>query len=194
MTIFVGVDEVGRGCLFGPVVSCAVVLHPEKRQILTDAGVTDSKKLSPKKRTSLAVLIKECCLNWRIGIATVAEIDRLNIHIASLLSMRRAVMNLGLEGGKDSILVLVDGEYYIPNVRLPQKPVVDGDRLYLDISAASVVAKVWRDDLIDRLAKKYPGYDLASNKGYGTPKHKEALQTLPPTRLHRKSFSGGWLR
>lgn len=180
-----GVDEVGRGCLFGPVVSCAVILDLDYTEFLKEQGVTDSKELSPHSRKRLASLIKEYCLDWRIGIGTVAEIDSLNIRNASLLSMRRAVKKLKVFPS----IVLVDGNATIPNLDIPQQTIVEGDKSNIAIAAASIVAKVWRDELMERLAQKYPGYGLEQHKGYDTAAHREALQKLPPTRQHRHSFS-----
>ncbi|HEY9859362.1 MAG TPA: ribonuclease HII, partial [Candidatus Obscuribacterales bacterium] len=181
-----GVDEVGRGCLFGPVVSCALVLNPSNVEELIAAGVTDSKKIKePSLRSRLASLIKEACLDWRIGIGKVSEIDSLNILNASLLSMRRAISKLAVKPE----LVLVDGNQLIPDLDIPQQAIVGGDKSEIAIAAASIVAKVWRDELMVRLAQKYPNYGIEKHKGYGTASHLAALNKLSPTRLHRTSFS-----
>ncbi|MDX2098856.1 MAG: ribonuclease HII [Leptolyngbyaceae cyanobacterium bins.59] len=180
-----GVDEVGRGCLFGPVVAAAVILPPAVLSDLKAAGVTDSKQLSPARRTHLAQQIRTVALAYRVGIASVREIDRLNILQASLLAMKRAVLKLSVTPD----YCLIDGNQPIPHLGIPQQTLVQGDRLSLAIAAASIVAKVWRDDLIIRLARCYPEYDLATNKGYGTASHRRALETYGPTPLHRRSFA-----
>lgn len=179
-----GVDEVGRGCLFGPVVAAAVILPASVLPQLAYAGVKDSKQLSRLRRLKLAQEIQGLALDWRIGYATSAEIDRINILQASLLAMKRAVLKLKVQPD----LCLVDGNQPVPDLPMPQRTMIKGDQRSLEIAAASVVAKVWRDDLIIRLAEKYPNYDLVANKGYGTERHRLALQNYGPSRLHRQSF------
>ncbi|MGF1499324.1 MAG: ribonuclease HII [Elainellaceae cyanobacterium] len=179
-----GVDEVGRGALFGPVVAAAVILPTPAHAILAAAGVTDSKKLSPTRREVLYDLIRSQALACRVGLASVAEIDRLNILKASLLAMERAIARLS----PPADFCLVDGNQRIPQLEIPHDTLVKGDSLSLAIASASIIAKVWRDRLIVRLAAKYPQYDLATNKGYGTPKHRRALEEFGPTRYHRQSF------
>ncbi|MDY7013673.1 MAG: ribonuclease HII [Cyanobacteriota bacterium] len=179
-----GVDEVGRGALFGPVVAAAVLLPPSAWEKLAIAGVKDSKQLSAKKREVLAQTIKTVAVDARIGLATVAEIDRMNILQASLLAMKRAVLKLEPQPER----CLIDGRFALPDLPIPQETLVGGDRNSLAIAAASIVAKVWRDDLIVRLARKYPDYDLAANKGYGTKRHCSALQQHGPSPQHRLSF------
>ena len=183
--VVAGVDEVGRGCLFGPVVAAAVILPISAPSILSPAGVTDSKQLSPKRRLALYPQIQSLALDCRIGLASAREIDRLNILQASLLAMKRAIYKLKVQ----PTLCLVDGNRPIPRLGIPQQTVVKGDQRELAIAAASIIAKVWRDQLIVRLAAKYPGYDLASNKGYGSAKHRQALGQLGPSRQHRLSFA-----
>jgi ribonuclease HII len=183
--IVAGVDEVGRGALFGPVVAAAVILPNSAWADLLAAGVTDSKKLSAIQREQLAQKILAIALDCRIGFASAQEIDRLNILQASLLAMRRAVCRLQPQ----PTLCLIDGNQKIPNLILPQETIVKGDQHHLAIASASIIAKVWRDRLITRLANKYPHYDLATNKGYGTAKHRAAIQQLGISRQHRKSFS-----
>ncbi|WP_448560778.1 ribonuclease HII [Trichothermofontia sp.] len=179
-----GVDEVGRGALFGPVVAAAVLLAPAATSPLTAAGVTDSKGLSVRRRQQLVPTIQAMVVDCQIGVASVAEIDRHNILQAALLAMRRAVQKLSLPPD----LCLVDGNHPIPNLAIPQQTVVKGDQRILAIACASIIAKVWRDDLMTRLDKVYPGYDLAANKGYGSQRHRLALRTLGCTPLHRRSF------
>jgi ribonuclease HII len=182
--LIAGVDEVGRGALFGPVVAAAVVLPQSALEELVAAQVRDSKKVSGDRRLKLAAQICQVALDWRIGFATSAEIDRLNILQASLLAMKRAVLKLKVQPE----LCLVDGRQPIKELSIPQQAIVKGDEQSLAIASASIVAKVWRDALITRLAVKYPQYDLATNKGYGTQRHLESLQQYGPCRLHRLSF------
>lgn len=179
-----GVDEVGRGALFGPVVAAAVLLPPSTAEPLLQAGVTDSKQLKPQQRQRLSVQIRSAALDWQIGYASAAEIDRINILQASLLAMKRAIHRLFPPPN----LCLVDGNQAIPGLGLAQQTLVKGDSRSLAIAAASILAKVWRDSLIVRLEQRYPGYDLASNKGYGSAKHLAGLARLGPSRQHRKSF------
>lgn len=179
-----GVDEVGRGALFGPVVAAAVILPDAAIQSLLAAGVTDSKQLSATQRTQLAIQIQQLALDCRIGYASVREIDRLNILQASLLAMKRAILRLKVQPD----LCLVDGNQRIPGLIMPQQTIVKGDQRSLAIAAASILAKVWRDTLITRLAVKYPQYDLGRNKGYGTPSHRLALSQYGASCYHRRSF------
>lgn len=183
--LIAGVDEVGRGALFGPVVAAAVILPEAASVELLAAGVTDSKQLSPMQRQRLIGRIQAIAIDYRIGIASVWEIERINILQASLLAMRRAVLRLT----PAPEFCLIDGNQTIPNLPIPQQAIVKGDQRSLAIATASIVAKVWRDTLIIRLAKRYPHYDLASNKGYGTLKHRDAIQTFGLTPQHRQSFS-----
>lgn len=180
-----GVDEVGRGCLFGPVVTAAVILSEEAASELRAMGLTDSKKLSASQRDALDKAIRHRAIAYALGIASVAEIDRLNILQASLLAMRRAVLKLCPKPS----LCLVDGNQRIPQLFCEQRTVVGGDAAEPVIAAASILAKVWRDRLIQRLDAQHPGYALASNKGYGTAAHRQGLETLGPSPLHRLSFS-----
>lgn len=179
-----GVDEVGRGALFGPVVAAAVILPTSTLQQLAIAGVKDSKQLSHRQRLRLAQDIQRLALDWRIGYATSAEIDQINILQASLLAMKRAVVKLKVQPE----LCLVDGRQRLPDLGIPQRTMIKGDQRSLEIAAASVVAKVWRDELLVRFSVNYPNYDLHSNKGYGTERHRLALQQHGPSRLHRMSF------
>jgi ribonuclease HII len=183
-TLIAGVDEVGRGALFGSVVAAAVVLPLWAIPQLIALGVKDSKKLSPVKRKELIQPIKDLVAGWQISFATVAEIDELNILQASLLAMRRSVLNLPATPN----ICLVDGNFLIPNLNLAQKTVVKGDLRSPVIAAASILAKVWRDELIIDLAHQYPEYDLVRNKGYPTAKHRLAIARLGISREHRRSF------
>ncbi len=182
--LIAGVDEVGRGALFGPVVAAAVILSATAVAELAIAGVKDSKLLRPSQRVLLAQQIQTLALDYHIGMASVWEIDRLNILQASLLAMKRAILRLRPQPS----LCLIDGNQKIPELCLPQQTIVKGDQQEVAIAAASILAKVWRDALLVRLSQKYPEYDLATNKGYGSPKHRLALQQFGPTRYHRQSF------
>lgn len=179
-----GVDEVGRGSLFGPVVAAAVIIPKAALKPLQVAGVKDSKQLSVRQRELLFDQILTLATDCKIALGTVPEIDRLNILQASLLAMKRAIVSLDPQPK----LCLVDGNQTVPNLSITQQTLVKGDQKSFVIAAASIVAKVWRDRLIVRLAQRYPGYDLASNKGYGSAKHRAALIQLGSTRQHRKSF------
>lgn len=179
-----GVDEVGRGSLFGPVVAAAVILPPSALPELVAAQIRDSKKLSSDRRRKLAVKICQVAKDWKIGFASTAEIDRINILQASLLAMRRAVLKLKVQPD----LCLIDGNQTLKDLSIPQQTLVKGDEISLAIASASILAKVWRDELIVRFAAKYPMYDLIANKGYGTQKHLVALQEYGPSPLHRMSF------
>jgi ribonuclease HII len=182
--LLAGVDEAGRGALFGPVVAAAVILPPAALPELVACQVRDSKQLSSYRRQQLAEKICLLAVDWRVGFASTAEIDSINILQASLLAMKRAVTKLKVMPE----LCLVDGNQPIKNLALPQQILIKGDERSLVIAAASIVAKVWRDDLISRLAAQYPMYDLVSNKGYGTARHLQALRQYGPSRLHRLSF------
>lgn len=149
-----GVDEVGRGALFGPVVAAAVILADATTQRLLDQGMTDSKQLPPQQRLSLSQLIREQAVAYQIGMASVYEIDRLNILQASLLAMQRSVLRLSIAPE----CCLVDGNQQIPRLPMPQTAIVKGDQSEPAIAAASILAKVWRDQLIIRLDQRYPGY------------------------------------
>jgi len=183
-TLIAGVDEVGRGALFGSVVAAAVVLPLSAIPQLIALGVKDSKTLSAVKRQALIQPIKDLVTGWQISAATVAEIDRLNILQASLLAMRRSVLDLSVTPD----ICLIDGNFSIPNLNLKQKTVIKGDLRSPIIAAASILAKVWRDELITNLAAQYPEYDLARNKGYPTAKHRLEIARQGITPEHRRSF------
>ncbi len=175
-----GCDEVGRGPWAGPVVACAVVLDPAR----PIAGLADSKALSAARRAQLDVQIRAQSLGWSIAESSVEEIDTLNILQATLLAMQRAVA--GLRCRVDALLV--DGNQR-PAVAMPCKAVVGGDAVHPAISAASIVAKVYRDRLMAELAQRYPGYGFERHSGYGTAAHRAALLTLGPCAAHRRSFA-----
>lgn len=182
--LIAGVDEVGRGALFGPVVAAAVILPERALPELMAAEIRDSKKLSSSQRARLAQQIYGLAIDWKIGFASTAEIDQMNILQATLLAMKRAVLKLKVQPA----LCLIDGNQAVKNLILPQQTIVKGDERSLAIASASIVAKVWRDDLVLRLSSKYPMYDLERNKGYGSKRHLMALQQHGPSPLHRKSF------
>lgn len=174
-----GVDEVGRGPLAGAVITAAVILNQ------TIKGLTDSKKISAKNRKHLALEIQERAICYAYGRAEVEEIDALNIHHATLLAMRRAIEALPISPEE----ALIDG-LYVPNLMtIPCQAIVNGDSLIPAISAASILAKVFRDDEMDKLDLLYPGYGFSKHKGYPTKQHKIALQQLGPCEIHRKSYA-----
>ncbi|MCL7462557.1 ribonuclease HII [Pseudomonas sp. NW5] len=175
-----GVDEVGRGPLCGPVVTAAVILDPARPII----GLNDSKKLSEARREQLFEEICSKALAWSLGRAEVEEIDRLNILQATFLAMQRAVAGLSVR----PTLALIDGNR-CPVLEVPAASVVQGDATVPAIAAASILAKVTRDREMLALDRCYPGYGLATHKGYPTPAHLAALERLGPTPIHRRSFA-----
>lgn len=175
-----GVDEVGIGPLAGPVYAAAVLLDPAQ----PIEGLVDSKVLNARKREKLSVEIKAKAQSWSIASASVEEIDRLNILRASHLAMQRAVADLDVRPH----VIYVDGNK-APHMELPVVAVVQGDRRIPQISAASIIAKVARDDLMARLDLEYPGYGFSGNKGYPTKQHFAALQSNGATPVHRRSFA-----
>jgi len=176
-----GVDEVGRGPLAGPVVTAAVILSPDDPYL---GKYRDSKRVAEKKRLRLYHHIRKHALAYSVTMATVEEIDQLNILHATMLSMRRSVEGLGIVPGR----VLVDGNR-IPDLRVPAEAIIGGDDKIQAISAASIVAKVVRDRLMAMLDVQYPGFHFAKHKGYGTKQHMDALQEYGPTPIHRRSFA-----
>jgi ribonuclease HII len=177
--LIAGVDEAGRGPLAGPVVAAAVILHPEE----TIDGLADSKTLSEKKRLALYRIIQDKALAWSVAEASVAEIDRLNILQATLLAMRRAILQLPVQPE----YVLVDGNQ-LPQISLPAQAIVQGDRMIPAISAASIIAKVHRDLIMQEYAKEFPGFAFDLHKGYGTRQHLAELTRFGPLNIHRRSF------
>ena len=178
-TPIIGVDEVGRGPLAGPVISAAIILNKEK----IPEGINDSKKLSKKKRKVInEELISQH--SFAIGIASVEEIDKINILQASLLAMKRAVLNLNIKPQT----ILVDGNK-LPDLEYNMYPIIKGDSKSISIAAASIIAKVYRDKLMQDLSLQYPGYYWEKNSGYGTKQHLLALNNLGVTPIHRKSFA-----
>ncbi len=177
-----GVDEVGRGSLFGPVVAGAVILDPGYRI----RGLRDSKLLLAERREILAERIRDHAVAWAIAAVDAARIDQINIYQASRLAMREAVLRLN--PGADHLLV----DALRLDCDLPQQPIIHGDALSASIAAASILAKVERDRMIVEWAPVFPAYGLASNKGYSTPRHLAALREHGPSPLHRQSFAPVW--
>ena len=177
-TCIAGVDEVGRGCLFGPVFAAAVVLNP----LHSVTGLRDSKALDAAERESLAAQIKACCVSWAIGGADAFEIDQINIHQASRRAMRRAIEALPVQ--PDYLLI----DAVRVDLPIEQLSLIKGDARCHAIAAASIVAKVHRDACLQHWHQVFPAYNLASNKGYSTSDHLQALQRYGPTLLHRFSF------
>ena len=174
-----GVDEVGRGPLAGPVVSAAVILDNS----IEIEGLNDSKKLTEKKRQELSKKIKESAIAWSLAFASIEEIDSINILQASLLSMKRAIEGLEIVPEK----VLCDGNFK-PNISIECEAIIKGDSFIKSIMAASVIAKVSRDELMKDLDLLYPGYGFKEHKGYPTKFHLDALESLGPCKIHRLSF------
>ncbi|MFQ6081762.1 MAG: ribonuclease HII [Candidatus Aminicenantia bacterium] len=175
-----GLDEVGRGALFGPVVAAAVILNPKK----LIEGVKDSKSISPKKRKELAEIIFGQAMAVGIGLSSNFEIDEYNIYRATMKAMIRAIDNLNLEPD----FLLIDG-YPIKNIPYPQMNIIGGDEKSMSVAAASIVAKVIRDEMMNIYNQVIPGYLLDKNKGYGTKEHFLALQKKGPSFFHRFSFN-----
>lgn len=182
-----GIDEVGRGCWFGPVFAGAVILPDQARASLAAAGLTDSKKLTARRRAQLVPLIQQQADSWALGQASAREIDQVGIRVATERAMLRALQRLK---GPQPQFVLVDGVLPLRLWHGPQQTVVRGDSEHLEISAASVLAKQARDALITRLAERYPDYGLERHAGYGTALHRAAVLQAGPTPLHRRSFLG----
>ena len=180
-----GVDEVGRGPLAGPVVAAAVIL-PQDFDVL---GIDDSKKLSPKKREELFDIIREKALAWSVGWVGPERIDEINILEATKEAMTQAVQGLSLQPDH----VLIDGNFTVRALALPQTAIVKGDANSTSIAAASILAKVTRDRYMEEMDSVYPGYAFASNKGYGTNAHYDGLKAQGPTPIHRKTFISDYL-
>jgi len=175
-----GLDEAGRGSLFGPVVAAAVVLNPRRRIV----GLDDSKKLTADRRVELAPRIREHALAWAVAEIDASRIDAWNIHQASRQAMMAALANI--RPAPDYLLLDAFG---LPDVQIEQKALIHGDARSVSIAAASILAKVERDRLMDDFDQLYPQYGLATNRGYGTPDHLEALRRYGPTPLHRFSYA-----
>ena len=179
-----GVDEVGRGCLAGPVVAAAVIL-PDG---WIPAGVRDSKLLTAKEREGIDADVRRHAVAWALGVVEPPLIDRMNILRATILASQLAVARLGVR--PDALLL---DSLEIAGLSIRQRALVDADRLCASVAAASVVAKVARDALMDRYDATYPGYGFARNRGYAAPEHRAALVDLGPTPIHRRSFIGAYV-
>lgn len=176
-----GCDEVGRGCLCGPVVAAAVILPPS----YANEWINDSKKITKTNRQILAEEIKIASLSWAIGEASVDEIDRINILNASFLAMNRAISSLWIHPDH----LLIDGNRFKTDLKTPFTCIVKGDGKFASIAAASILAKVYRDGLMGELAEIYKGYGWETNVGYPTKLHREGIRKQGPTPIHRKSFN-----
>ena len=176
-----GCDEAGRGCLAGSVFAAAVILPPDFK----NDDLNDSKQLSEKKRYALRPVIEKEAIAWAVGIVTPEEIDKINILKASFLAMHRAIDQLQVRPEH----LLIDGNRFTPYPDIKHMTVVKGDGKYLSIAAASILAKTYRDDYMDELAKEYPDYHWTENKGYPTKAHREAIRTIGITPYHRKTFT-----
>ena len=176
-----GCDEAGRGCLAGSVYAAAVILPEDYQNEL----LNDSKQLTEKRRYQLREIIQRDAVAWAVGIVTPEEIDKINILNASILAMHRALDQLKVRPEA----IIVDGNRFKPYQKLPYTTIVKGDGKYLSIAAASILAKTYRDDYMNSLAKEYPLYDWLSNKGYPTKKHREAIKQYGITPYHRKSYN-----
>ena len=184
-----GCDEAGRGCLAGSVYAAAVILPDDYQNEL----LNDSKQLTEKRRYQLREIIQRDAVAWAVGIVTPEEIDKINILNASILAMHRALDQLTVRPEA----IIVDGNRFRPycsvvgdiSTNIPHTTIVKGDGKYLSIAAASILAKTYRDDYMNRLAEEYPQYDWFSNKGYPTKKHREAIRQYGITPYHRKSYN-----
>lgn len=175
-----GCDEAGRGCLAGPVVAAAVILPPTFYHPL----LFDSKQLTEAQRDTLRPIIEEAALAWGVGIVSPKEIDEVNILQASFLAMHRAIDDLLLRPE----LLLIDGNRFRPYHDIPHECIVKGDATFASIAAASILAKTHRDELMLAEDARYPGYGFAGHKGYPTPAHRSAIQSLGPSPIHRMTF------
>ena len=175
-----GCDEAGRGCLAGSVFAAAVILPPDYENEL----LNDSKKLTDRKRKQLREIIEHDAVDWAVGIVEPGEIDEINILNASILAMHRALDQLKVRPEA----MIVDGNRFKPYRDLPYTTIVKGDAKYMSIAAASILAKTYRDEYMDRLAEEYPQYDWLSNKGYPTRKHRQAIKDYGVTPYHRLSY------
>ena len=176
-----GCDEAGRGCLAGSVYAAAVILPPNYENEL----LNDSKQLSERKRYLLRSIIENDAVAWAVGVVTAEEIDKINILIASILAMHRALDALKVQPEA----IIVDGNRFKPYNDVPYTTIVKGDGKYLSIAAASILAKTYRDDYMKTIAEEYPQYDWKSNKGYPTKKHRAAIKEFGISPYHRKSFT-----
>lgn len=176
-----GCDEAGRGCLAGPVVAAVVILPPD----FDYGALNDSKKLTEKQRKELRPIIEENALAWAVEMVSNSEIDKINILNASFLAMNRAAQKLNVKPGH----LLIDGNRFRPQTDIPFTCFVKGDARFYSIAAASVLAKTWRDEYMEKIHQEFPHYDWKNNKGYPTKKHREAIAKHGITKYHRLSFN-----
>lgn len=187
----IGIDEVGRGAFAGPVCVGGVVfpqsLNSKKKEYLLSLGINDSKKLSPKKRESLARIIKEECLDYSVSFIDVSTINKVGIGKATFMAMENVAKTINYKLKTTNSFLLIDA-FEIPGVLFPQEGIVRGDSLSISIAAASIIAKVERDKLMVELGLKFPNYGFEKHKGYGTLYHREAIKKHGQTEHHRKDF------
>jgi ribonuclease HII len=191
----IGCDEVGRGCLAGPVVAGAVVFEIPSDKIMQSKSkqwmkeVRDSKLLNASKRSILDSQIRFQAVTFGIGVVSSSSVDKNNIHNASLLAMHKAVQEVLKKLSKNSkVFLMVDGKFVVPKLHIKQEAVVGGDSKIFSISAASIIAKVYRDDLMVKLDNKFPKYNFPKHKGYATLEHRLAIEKHGLSSIHRKSF------
>jgi ribonuclease HII len=176
-----GCDEAGRGCLAGSVYAAAVILPPDYE----NKHLNDSKQLSEKKRNTLRLDIEKDALSWSVGVVEPEEIDKINILKASILAMHRAVEKLKVKPEH----LIIDGNCFFPYKGIPYHTIIKGDGKYLSIAAASILAKTYRDEYMQKLHQEYPNYDWYNNKGYPTNRHRQAIKKYGITPYHRKTFN-----
>ena len=180
-----GCDEAGRGCLAGPVFAAAVILPPD----FHDERLNDSKQMTERNRDRLREVIEREAVAWAVEAVSAARIDEINILQATYEAMRQAIEKLNPQPA-----VLLNDAVRIPQVAIQQVPIIKGDAKSVSIAAASIVAKVTRDRMMEQYEEVFPGYGFARNKGYGSKEHIEALQTMGPTAIHRRSFIGHFVK
>lgn len=179
-----GCDEAGRGCLAGPVFAAAVILPVG----FSAEGLNDSKKLTARARDHFRLIIEEGAVAWAVAMADQEEIDRVNILHASILAMHRAIRDLKVVPGH----LLIDGNRFTPYAGIPHRCIVRGDSTFLNIAAASILAKTHRDEYMQALHLRYPQYEWNRNKGYPTPAHRRAIHEHGLSEFHRRSFRSSW--
>ena len=186
--IVFGTDEAGRGALAGPVLAASVYLTEEQEDKLLSMGLKDSKKMNAKKREKLVSVMQEMGVKYAVSSGSIGRIERDNILVASLWTMGKSAKKLAAQLGQDPVCVIVDGTERIEKLRFPQWTLIQADNLIPSVSAASVMAKVLRDNLMRNYAKKYPKYDFAQNKGYPTQAHMDTLAAIGMCKIHRPYF------
>lgn len=186
----IGVDEVGVGCLAGPVVACACLISKEDFKRLAEIeGIGDSKLISPKKRELISKALKKEGFKFELSLSSEKVIDRVGIYRATQKAMISSIVKLIKKNGVTDPIILIDGNRSVKDLNLTQHTIIKGDRKVFSIASASIIAKVYRDLLMFKYEAKYPGYSFGVHKGYGTIKHRLAIKKLGPCPLHRKSFT-----